>query len=244
MENESYIIYCHETPSGKRYVGVTKTTINKRWQKGKGYKNNKYFWRAIQKYGWDNIEHYILFEGVNRSFAENKEKELIALWQTTNPNYGYNIEGGGNINKIVSESTRKKMSLYFKEYYKTHTSPSKGKVLSEETRKKISETRMGMKWSEEHRQKELKRRKDNPRHCSEETKEKMKQAYKERAIKHNKPVYQYDLDGNLIACFESIRQASRETGGDRQCISACCNGAAKTAKGFVWSFTIKEMSGV
>ena len=95
MAND-YTVYVHETPNGKRYVGITCCDVKRRWDNGRGYKNNRHFWRAIQKYDWSNIEHYIIFEGLTKEQAENKEIELIALWNTTNPECGYNHENGGN----------------------------------------------------------------------------------------------------------------------------------------------------
>lgn len=33
----NYYVYLHESPSEKVYVGITRTSLRKRWQKGKGY---------------------------------------------------------------------------------------------------------------------------------------------------------------------------------------------------------------
>ena len=56
--------------------------------------------------------------------------------------------------------------------------------------------------------------------------------------KYKKKVYQYDLEGNYIREFESLREANRllninEGNGD---ISRVCHGKRKTAYGFKWSF--------
>ena len=38
----------------------------KRWGiNGNNYKSSPHFYAAIQKYGWDNFEHNILFENLN-----------------------------------------------------------------------------------------------------------------------------------------------------------------------------------
>nr|DAX47865.1 MAG TPA: intron associated endonuclease [Bacteriophage sp.] len=47
----SFIVYKHTSPSNKVYIGITKLNLIKRWQGGKGYINNTYFFRAILKYG-------------------------------------------------------------------------------------------------------------------------------------------------------------------------------------------------
>lgn len=58
--------------------------------------------------------------------------------------------------------------------------------------------------------------------------------------KYGKKIQQFDLDGNLINEFNSIREASEKTGIDRKSISNCAKGKKhyNTAKGF--KFKIKE----
>lgn len=61
----SYYVYCHENKiNHKRYVGITCTKPEKRWgTNGQRYKECPHFWHAIQKYGWDNFDHMILYIG-------------------------------------------------------------------------------------------------------------------------------------------------------------------------------------
>lgn len=236
VDDRKYTVYCHESPHGKRYVGITCTDVKKRWRDGKGYSTNDHFYRAIQKYGWDNFEHYILFEGLSQEQAEDKEKELIALWDTMNPKHGYNRTSGGNANKEVSDETRAKLSAYFKEYFKTHKPPSLGRAMSEESKKKLSDARKGSIWSEERKQAYSKIKKELHYHHSEETKKKISESHKNRDNKRCKKVGQYDLEGNLIQIYPSIREAERQTGLDRCGISFCCNGKFKTSNGYIWNF--------
>lgn len=58
-----------------------------------------------------------------------------------------------------------------------------------------------------------------------------------------KPVCQYDLEGNLLNTFESIKEAERQTCVKESSISSCCkrkirkNGSlCKTAGGFLWCY--------
>lgn len=99
MEEKNYKVYMHICPNGKKYIGITKRQPNKRWQNGYGYKTQNHFYRAIQMYGWDNIEHIILFDNLSYEQACNKEVELIKLFNTNNYNYGYNVSSGGIGNK-------------------------------------------------------------------------------------------------------------------------------------------------
>lgn len=50
------------------------------------------------------------------------------------------------------------------------------------------------------------------------------------------PVLQFDLDGNFIKEYESATDAKNISGFCRTKISNCCNGHAKSHKGFIWKF--------
>jgi len=54
--------------------------------------------------------------------------------------------------------------------------------------------------------------------------------------KTSKQVYQYTLDGDLVAIFPSAHEAARETNSNRGNISSCCNGFRSTTNGYKWSF--------
>lgn len=58
--------------------------------------------------------------------------------------------------------------------------------------------------------------------------------------KPKKMVYQFSLDKKLIASYESVNEAFRQT--NIRHISECANGKRKTAGGYLWSynFTINE----
>lgn len=112
MENKNaYIVYVHINKiNNKKYVGITCKKPEYRWNYGKGYKYNKHFWSAIQKYGWDNFEHIILFENLTHDEACAKEKELIEFYKSNDPMYGYNLTTGGDANYQMSEEVKKKLS--------------------------------------------------------------------------------------------------------------------------------------
>ena len=69
------MVYKHTFPNGKVYIGITsKKKPNQRWESGIGYsKNQIVMYNAIQKYGWDNIKHEILFENLSKDDACKKE---------------------------------------------------------------------------------------------------------------------------------------------------------------------------
>lgn len=117
MEN-NYKIYCHLNKiNGKRYIGQTKTSVQKRWGcNGYEYTHkrpNSLFAKAINKYGWDNFEHQILFENLTKEEANQKEIELIAFYKSNNKNYGYNLTAGGNSNTLNEEQKEQRSKLNY-----------------------------------------------------------------------------------------------------------------------------------
>lgn len=107
--NKNYLVYKHTFPNGKVYIGITKQKPNQRWRKGEGYKGSSSVFNAINKYGWDNIKHEILFVNLSREQAEQKEIELIDFYKSFDEKFGYNLEKGGSVNKKISLETRKKL---------------------------------------------------------------------------------------------------------------------------------------
>ena len=55
---------------------------------------------------------------------------------------------------------------------------------------------------------------------------------------HPKRVKQFDRDGKYIATFNSILEASAQTGANDRHISAVCRGKRKTTGGFKWKYEI------
>lgn len=127
---KSFTVYAHISPSKKIYIGITSQIPEKRFKAGgKGYDSCPAFWKAINKYGWENFKHIILMEGLTKEIAEIIEIELIKKYRANKRNYGYNVENGGNCAGTHSEETKVKISK-----------ANKGKIVSEESRKKLSES--------------------------------------------------------------------------------------------------------
>ena len=171
-------VYIHTCPNGKKYVGIT-TRIKPeyRWgRNGKGYYQNEHFYRAILKYGWDNITHEV-FEVDSAEEMYRKEVELISFYHSNDPEYGYNNSVGGEHGSLgckYSEEIRKKLSEAHKgkslgeehrkhvveatkkkwadpEYRKKMSEVAKEKAKDPEYRKKLSEAHKGKSLGEEHR---------------------------------------------------------------------------------------------
>lgn len=72
---------------------------------------------------------------------------------------------------------------------------------------------------------------------TEEFKRKLRDGHKSEHI----PVLQYSKEGELLYEYESILEASRQTGINTTHISRCCKGLKnyKTAKGYIWRYKNK-----
>lgn len=113
---DNFCVYKHTTPCGKVYIGITCQAVSARWKGGKGYKNNPHFWRAICLYGWDNIKHEIILDGVSKSTAYRVEVELIKQYNSNDPLHGYNITSGGDgvVGICHTNATKRRMSAAHK----------------------------------------------------------------------------------------------------------------------------------
>lgn len=249
---KEYCVYKHTSPSGKVYIGITSQKPKERWDNGRGYKNNIYFCNAIQKYGWDNMNHEVLFENLTQEEAEHKEAELIALYKSDKREFGYNIALGGRINS-VSEETRRKLSESHKGYVPTEEQRRKigeahrgekhwnyGNRMSDEMRRRISEKQKGNKpWCTGRNLTAEHRAKISKSHIglkpSVETIAKWRTTNIERGA--FKAVEQIEPNTNeTIAIFVSISEASKQTGLDHRSIQKVCKGQRKTAGGFKWRY--------
>jgi group I intron endonuclease len=89
-----YLIYCHTSPTGKKYIGQT-NNYNRRCSEHKTSKGCPAFHNAIIKYGWDNFNHEILDDGLSLEEANILEEFYISKYNSLAPN-GYNLQTGGN----------------------------------------------------------------------------------------------------------------------------------------------------
>ena len=259
-----YVVYKHTTPSGKVYIGITGQKPEKRWRNGEGYKHNDYFYRAILKYGWENIKHEILGNGLTKEQACDLEIELIAEYHATDPRYGYNISAGGEYGSLgvhPSSETRKKMSesrkgkhpsaetrLKLSKANKGTNNPQYGKHPSAETRRKISEATKGSNnphygkhHSLEARKKMSEARKG--KHLSAETRRKIGESLKGRPhLSHEARKKLTELNKKAVICVEtgilygSVTEAAESIGVVGSAISQVVRGSRKTSGGYHWKY--------
>ena len=234
-QNNNYCIYMHISPSGKKYIGITKQRTQKRWQNGYGYLNKNSdgtykqpaMARAVLKYSdWNNDwQHLILMDNLTEDKAKEVEIMLIEKYNTRNPEYGYNITAGGDGMHDCphTEETKQKISRQAKErFLNPENHPMYGKHLSDETKQKMK-IKANQRWENpEERQK-----------MSEIAKERFKDPLEIEKVRKTKiengvakgfknprarPVYCVNL--NII--FWGAKEAHDEFGADQSAIAACC----------------------
>ena len=177
-----------------------------RWNNGRGYQNNSDMWSDIQNSDWNkDWEHKIIGKFEDKQEALKYESFLIAMLDT--------VRNGYNTSAYSSHSCKH----------------------SKETKRKISEAKIGITFSEEHKKKisESLSGEKSPnfgKHLSEETKRKMSEA------KGVNGVLQFSKDGELIAEYPSIKEAERQTGCHHGSICACCKGRLKTCGRYIWKY--------
>ena len=85
----NYKVYIHTNlVNGKKYIGITQQAEKERWSNGNGYRENKKFYKDIQKYGWnDGFSHEIIKENISYKEARTLEKFYISKYDSVLKGY-------------------------------------------------------------------------------------------------------------------------------------------------------------
>lgn len=217
-DSRNFCVYRITAPNGKVYIGITGQNPLRRWNSGRGYKNQPHMHSAIQKYGWDNFTHEVLYSGITKEEAEELEIRLIAEHRSTDPEFGYNHATGGAVNRghHLSPERRAQISIEVR-----------NRAVKESTREKLRQANLGKQHSEESKAKM--RAAKLGKKLSEETRSKMRQSNRG---KRNKPVYCAEL-GRV---FYSMDAAEQELGVAHENIAKVCLGKRQTAGGYHWEY--------
>ena len=217
----NYKIYMHKNKiNGKVYIGQTYTSLRTRFGKnGIKYKGCPIFYNAIQKYGWDNFEHEILEENIpNAEISNEREKYYIELYNSTDRNFGYNIQIGGN------EQTKLSIKVYQYslkgDYIKEYNSIADAMRDCNISNGKISECCSGKRksiggyrWSY--------KKSDNYFNI-ESPQEDLPQV----------KIAQYDKEGNLIKIWNSPKECKKEF---KYCLRVC-QGSLKSTQNYIFKY--------
>lgn len=208
-----YTVYKHTSPDGRVYIGATRQNPERRWDKGRGYKNSPYFPAAIREFGWDAFAHEIIASGLTEKEAELLEVELIRKYRATDRRYGFNADNGGIAGAKHSSETKTKIGNANRERVWREESKQKLRAYklahptTKETARKIGDANRG--------------RKHTP-----ETIEKMRTAQPTRAVRNL----------NTGGVFPSLQSAARAYNTHATDIMRVCKGRRKTCRGCVWAY--------
>lgn len=213
-EVRNYKVYVHTNKlNNKKYVGITKQDPERRWKNGWGYyskENSTYFWKAIQKYGWDNFTHDILENNLTLEEANKMERYYISYYNSSNSLYGYNLTLGGDgfLGMHRSEETKKKLSESLKGKCTKEKSYWYGKHIPKEVIEK-----------------QIRTKKENPYHHTEEWKRNHSLKTKGKNNVKSKPVRCINSGEE----FANAREAGEYYHTDNSRIHKCCKGIEKSS---------------
>ncbi len=198
-----FIYLATNLTNNKKYVGQTRRTVDERIKDHvKDVKRSKLpFHRAIKKYGIDGFKidefefpEYLLNE---------KEKEYIIKFETTQTDKGYNIKPGGASEwDYVPPSDESRLKMGW----------NRGQNLTEEHKKNISEShkKLNFHHSDESKIKMSLKKKENDhlkgKKQSEEHKKKRIESLKKVTNSTVRPVRFTDPDGNIYIEEHSVKQ--------------------------------------
>lgn len=242
-----FTVYKHTAPNGKCYIGITGQDPLKRWQKGFGYKGQVFYY-AVQKYGWDNIQHEIIKDHLTEKEAQQLEIDLIKEYKSNQPEFGYNISAGGkgthHINLgCMDENNLKHYSRPVNQYdmdfnfistyvsiidaaKKTNTNPY---ALSNACNQRLLSAN-GYVW--------IHKDSDTP-----EYRMKLKQSmtessrFKSNLVYTDKRILCFDINLNYVCTYDNINSAKKAIGKTNgQPIFYSCISKQYSAYGYVWRF--------
>ena len=198
IKTGKYTVYIHIFPNSKVYVGMTSYKPEYRWNNGKAYKGDVR--RAIEYFGWDNVEHIIIAENLSYEDACSLESSTILEHRSNELEYGYNLTSGGVLGTKLSSTSCKRIGeahkgkVFSDEHRKNLSESLKGREFSDDSRKKMSESHKGKKMTEEFKRKESLARMGSGntfygKHHSEETKARLREISKVKCAGKNNGMY-------------------------------------------------------
>lgn len=139
------------TVNNKSYIGMTKNSVEKRWEKHLADSKCPLYpiHRAISKYGSEKFTIEILIESDNRQFIADSEQFFIDEYKSHISKNGYNVARGGYGGDLGSEinAKRRQTILNFSREKKQEISEKiklkiTGSTRTEETKIRMSELQL------------------------------------------------------------------------------------------------------
>ena len=211
-------IYCiTNNVNGKKYVGKTTSSIEKRFKKhlydcDRRFNEKRPLYFAMRLYGKENFFVEKIEECENNILDEREKYWVLKLHTYEN---GYNATLGGDGKILIDEN----------EVIKLYEKNKNATIVAKKLDRDYSQILRILK-------------RNNIAVISH--------PYDSGVIKHPKKIYQYALDGKFIQSFESINNAmeflfenkivKNKKSGIRGHICDNANGKIKTAYGFIWKY--------
>jgi len=149
--------------NNKVYIGMTKRS-DIRWKDHKSHSRKEkpkcFIHKAMNKYGIENFQFDIVESNLTFLEAIHREQRLIAIYNTTNPKFGYNIlKGGRFVSTWVEFSQESRNKLKANSIGRKHSIEAKAKM---SLRKKL-QWKEGVYDSEDYKDKMISSRKGKNR---------------------------------------------------------------------------------
>jgi len=123
--------------NNKVYIGLTTRCLTDRMHDhyyDSNHNSHLSFHKAIRKYNWESFCWEVLEDNISIDLLNTKEQEYIKLYESFNPEKGYNCTTGGD------------SAVFRPEVIEKMAAAKRGKPLSEETKKKLSEIHKGKRY--------------------------------------------------------------------------------------------------
>lgn len=203
-----YIYLITNLINGKVYVGKTTSTLETRWRQHVEAANrgiDTYLYRAIRKHGAENFKIESLYYGDGD--LNELERYYIKQYNSYHDSSsGYNGTQGGDGIRLYD----------YEEIYRLW---EQGLSMAE------IENKIGCQYKTVRTALDI-------HHVSQ--KETTIRGYQYNGQVRKKRIFQYSLEGNLIAVYDDLEAMSKATGYGQDYIRKACNGIYKTAHGFIW----------
>lgn len=233
--NRTYCVYKHTSPSGKSYIGITCQNPNERWGKtGNGYRDQLKFHNAIQKYGWDKISHEILQDGLSLEDALRVEQDMIRKYDSFY--HGYNATLGGEGCRGMNS-----VAVYCEETDAVYENQHIAADILGVSNRSISQCCNGNSSRAGHYHVSF----VDPNRL-ESNRQKQRISPRRTSIGVPRPVTMYNLDGEKICDYPSIKAASQSTGDPSYLIGKCCNYKSQNCRNHRYTYqgeTLKSLEG-
>ena len=219
--------------TGRVYVGQTRGVVKRRWQMhcAPSNKNKRGIGGAIAKHGKDAFDFCVLDLAEGHAQLDHKERFWIDRLNTLTPN-GFNLETGGNSQKIVTEESRQRRRASFSRWLELNPDRSSfgnGARGRKRRPEEIAAIKAGL----------------TGRQVSKETKERI--AAKQRGVPKSRDYTLRMARGRMKGLvlqrsdgifFQSYLEASEAAGVSKPAIRHAANGKTKSAGGFTWKLEV------